>query len=90
MPRPAQIRVLCAVLILPHSVPAQQRPAFDFSIASIMREPELYGREPQRVRWSGDGRTIYFYWNAPGTKWSEPLQPYRVADARTSSGSGKQ
>ena len=43
-----------------------------------MRGPELYGREPQRVRWSADSRTIYFYWNPPGTKWSEPLVPYRV------------
>jgi dipeptidyl aminopeptidase/acylaminoacyl peptidase len=59
----------------------QQRPAFDLSIANIMRGPEIYGREPQRVRWSADGRHIYFYWNAPGTKWSEPLRPYRVRAA---------
>ncbi|HEU4995115.1 MAG TPA: prolyl oligopeptidase family serine peptidase [Gemmatimonadaceae bacterium] len=51
---------------------------FDFSIANIMRGPELYGREPQRVRWSADGKWIYFYWNPPGTKWSEPLWPHRV------------
>lgn len=63
--------------LFPQALPAQ-RPAFDFSISNIMRGPELYGREPQRVRWSADGRTIYFYWNEPGTKWSEPLQPYRV------------
>jgi dipeptidyl aminopeptidase/acylaminoacyl peptidase len=57
---------------------AQQPTRFDFSIANIMRGPEVYGREPQRVRWSADGRWIYFYWNPPGTKWSEPLWPHRV------------
>ena len=55
-----------------------QRSGFDFTIANIMRGAEVYGREPQRVRWSADGRWIYFYWNPPGTKWSEPLWPYRV------------
>ena len=57
---------------------AQRLPAFELSIPSIMRGPEVYGREPQRVRWSADNRWIYFYWNEPGTRWSEPLAPYRV------------
>ena len=70
--------LLVAALGLPLAVPAQQRPAFDLSISNIMRGPEVYGREPQRVRWSADGRMIYFYWNQPGTKWSEPAYPYRV------------
>lgn len=70
--------LLIAVLGLPAATSAQQRPAFELTIANMMRGPEVYGREPQRVRWSADGRFIYFYWNAPGTKWSEPLQPYRV------------
>jgi dipeptidyl aminopeptidase/acylaminoacyl peptidase len=71
------LAALAVAAISPATLPAQ-RPAFDFSIANIMRGPELYGREPQRVRWSADGRTVYFYWNEPGTKWSEPLAPYRV------------
>ena len=70
--------IAVAILTIPPATLPAQRPAFDFSIANIMRGPELYGREPQRVRWSADGRTIYFFWNEPGTKWSEPLQPYRV------------
>jgi dipeptidyl aminopeptidase/acylaminoacyl peptidase len=78
MPRFELLSLLVAATVLPPAVQAQQRPAFDLSIANIMRGPEVYGREPQRVRWSADGRWIYFYWNAPGTKWSEPLQPYRV------------
>jgi len=40
---------------------------FDFTIKNIMRGPELYGRAPTNVRWSADGRWIYFQWNAPGT-----------------------
>ncbi|MGH7678359.1 MAG: TolB family protein, partial [Gemmatimonadaceae bacterium] len=70
--------LVIAALGVPAMGVAQQRPAFELTIANIMRGPEVYGREPQRVRWSADGRHIYFYWNAPGTKWSEPLQPYRV------------
>ena len=51
---------------------------FDFSIKNIMRGPELYGRQPSNIRWSADGRWIYFQWNAPGTDWREPLRVYRV------------
>ena len=54
---------------------------FDFTIKNIMRGPELYGRAPTNVRWSADGRWIYFQWNAPGTDWREPLRPYRVRAA---------
>ena len=54
---------------------------FDFTIKNIMRGPELYGRVPTNVRWSADGRWIYFQWNAPGTDWREPLRPYRVRAA---------
>ena len=52
--------------------------AFEFSIPSIMRGPEIYGREPQRVQWSADGRWLYFQWNPPGTDWREPARLYRV------------
>jgi dipeptidyl aminopeptidase/acylaminoacyl peptidase len=75
------LAAVIASAILAAPAPAQLRPTFPFSIADLMRGPELYGREPQRVRWSADGRYIYFYWNEPGTKWSEPLRPYRVRAA---------
>ena len=54
---------------------------FDFTIKNIMRGPELYGRAPTNLRWSADGRWIYFQWNAPGADWREPLRPYRVRAA---------
>ena len=80
-------RLTAASLALAISVPlfgsplnvlsAQQKP-FDFSIANIMRGPELYGREPSNIRWSADNQWIYFSWNPPGTRWDLPTVPYRV------------
>ena len=58
--------------------PATAAAAFDFTIANIMRGPELVGRTPDSVRWTPDSRWIYFVWNEPGTDWREPLRPYRV------------
>lgn len=59
---------------------AQAAPGrFDFTIANLMRGPEVYGREPTRPRFTPDGRWIYFAWLPPGTDWREPLKPYRVA-----------
>ncbi|MBI2408603.1 MAG: S9 family peptidase [Gemmatimonadetes bacterium] len=57
---------------------AAQQPAFDFSIANMMRGPELYGREPANVRWTPDGQWIYFQWLPAGSGWRETLKPYRV------------
>jgi dipeptidyl aminopeptidase/acylaminoacyl peptidase len=69
-----------ALVLIPAALAAQsQAPgAFEFSIANMMRGPELYGREPDQIRWTPDGRWIYFRWNEPGTDWREPLRPYRV------------
>jgi len=77
---------LCVALLLPASLLAQDtttRPAripasFDFSIANIMRGPELYGRAPTNVRWSADSRWIVFRWNEPGADWREPMHAYRI------------
>jgi dipeptidyl aminopeptidase/acylaminoacyl peptidase len=69
--------LLTALALCAAPLAAQPKP-FDFSIANIMRGPELYGREPQRVRWSADGRWIYFQWNPPGTDWRETPKTYRV------------
>ena len=46
---------LIALALIPGSAYAQQ---FDFSIKNMMRGPELYGREPQNVRWSADGNAV--------------------------------
>jgi dipeptidyl aminopeptidase/acylaminoacyl peptidase len=58
-------------------------PPFDLSVASIMRGPELVGRAPGDVRWSPDGKWLYFSWLPPGAPWSEPPRLFRI---RTSAG----
>lgn len=71
---------LAAALSLTASTAAfAQQPAFELSIPSIMRGPQVVGREPAQVRWTADGGWIYFSWVPPGTDWREPLRPYRVA-----------
>ena len=56
-------------------------PGFEFTIPGIMRGPEVYGREPSNIRWSADGRWIYFTWLEPGTDWRETPKPFRVRPA---------
>ena len=72
--------IALALLVAAFPIGAQSPAAseFDFSIRSIMRGPELYGRAPGTVRWTADGRYIYFMWNEPGADWREPLRPFRV------------
>lgn len=60
---------------------AMAQSGFDFSIANIMRGPEHYGREPQNVSWSADGKWLYFQWAPAGAPWNAPMRPYRVQPA---------
>jgi len=90
--RPAALAALAALVAcataLPHAAVAQQSATgaarapgtggFRFTIDNIMRGPELYGREPQNVRWSSDGKWIYFSWLEPGASWREPNRNFRV------------
>src|SRR3982751_1736910 len=70
---------LSSVLLLAAGpVAAQQAVPFDFSIKNIMRGPELYGRQPDDVRWSADSKWIYFRWLEPGTDWRERPKQFRV------------
>jgi len=72
------MRRLLALIGLAAVPLAAQQPSFDFSIANIMRGPELYGREPSNIRWTPDGQWIYFQWLPAGSGWSETLKTYRV------------
>ncbi len=54
---------------------------FPLTIASIMRGPELVGESPTAVRWTDDGRWIYFRWRPGGGKWSDQRDLYRVGAA---------
>ena len=71
--------LLVAVLLATATAGAQAPSApFDAGIRNIMRGPEVTGREPQNVRFTADGRWIYFSWLEPGAPWNETLKPYRV------------
>ncbi len=68
----ARVMRLCAVTLLVVAGSADslaQVPAtisdndeFELSVANIMRGPELVGTSPSQLRWSLDGRTLYFLW----------------------------
>ena len=76
--RPFLAALLVAALAHADTAIAQPASRFDLTVPNIMRGPEHYGREPQNVAFSADGRWIYFQWNPPGTKWDVPLSSYRV------------
>jgi dipeptidyl aminopeptidase/acylaminoacyl peptidase len=54
---------------------------FELTVPGIMRGPELVGEVPTAVRWSDDGRWVYFRWKPGGRPWHEPLALYRVPAA---------
>ncbi|MEW5930839.1 MAG: prolyl oligopeptidase family serine peptidase [Gemmatimonadota bacterium] len=63
---------------------AAQRPAgapFDLSVANIMRGELLTGRSPNELRWSADGRWLYFRWRQPESR-DTTTSIYRVAPGR--------
>ncbi len=66
---------MLSLIAVPSVSHAQQ---FDFSIKNIMRGPEVFGREPQNVSWSADGKWIYFSWLEPGSDWRLPSKSFRV------------
>ncbi|HLV25668.1 MAG TPA: prolyl oligopeptidase family serine peptidase [Gemmatimonadales bacterium] len=74
--------VLHAQATAASTVEAQANSSFDFTIANMMRGPEVYGRAPENVRWSPDSRYIYFRWLPPGTDWRENPVDYRVRAVR--------
>lgn len=49
----------------PGSAQTAPRSGFDLSVRNIMRGPELVGRSPDQVRFSADGRWVYFRWRSP-------------------------
>lgn len=60
-------------------VPEAARGAdFSLSVRSIMRGPELVGQGPSRIRWTDDGRWIYFRWLPGGAAWDAETEEYRV------------
>ncbi|HET8649257.1 MAG TPA: hypothetical protein VFL95_04395, partial [Gemmatimonadales bacterium] len=78
---PRAVLLLAGLGLLPCALAGQQpstNDSFPLTIPSIMRGPEIVGRAPAGVRWSADGKWIYFAWDPPGTDWREPLHDYRI------------
>jgi dipeptidyl aminopeptidase/acylaminoacyl peptidase len=63
---------------------AAQGQNFDLTIDNIMRGPNLYGWEPNEVRWSPDGSKVYFSWK----QWNDPLEHDRDTYVVSRDGSG--
>src|SRR5437870_7843461 len=63
-------------LVVPAVVSAQ---AFPLTVENIMRGPDVVGTAPSNVRFSADGRYVYFAWRSPGVDTLD--QDYRVAVA---------
>src|SRR5690625_7273628 len=58
------------LLGLPVLVMAQgSASGLELSVANIMRGPEHVGEPPSMVRWTDDGRWIYFRWKPGGEEW---------------------
>jgi len=55
-------KAIACVAVLLAAAPAQPDGRFQLTIDNIMRGSGLVGYEPAEVRWSGDGKSIYFRW----------------------------
>src|SRR3989454_7377401 len=76
MRRSVLVLVLCSI---PTGAFAQ---GFRLTVESIMRGPDLVGTAPSNVRFSADGRYVYFAWRGPGVDTLD--RDYRVAVAGAS------
>ncbi|HLL76359.1 MAG TPA: prolyl oligopeptidase family serine peptidase [Pyrinomonadaceae bacterium] len=75
---------LCAVALLSQQIvfaqQSQPRPAkrFELTVDSIMRGPGLVGYQPEAVRWSQDGRRVFFRWKQAGDPRLREMDTYVV------------
>lgn len=67
---------MLALAILLQAAPADTTKPL--TIPYIMRGYENVGHPPENVRWSPDGKYLYFRWLPGGSDWREELRPYRV------------
>ena len=67
-----------ALLFNQPAAPSQQPPKFELTVDSIMRGPDLVGYAPQDVRWSRDGRRVYFRWKRAGEPRLKEFDTYTV------------
>ncbi len=60
--------LLSLALVAPAQTPGAAGPV-PLVVDELMRGPGLYGHVPKALRWSGDGRRVYFEWK----QYSDPL-----------------
>jgi dipeptidyl aminopeptidase/acylaminoacyl peptidase len=82
-----------AVVLLPGVVEGQEAPvarwvpeaarghAFELSIENFMQGPTHIGQSPDQIRWTDDGRYLYFQWLQAGEVWDAPSELYRIPAA---------
>lgn len=70
--------VLAGVALCAPAGAQTPRPGFDLSVRNIMRGQDLVGRSPDQVRFSPDGRWVYFRWRSPEAA-DTATSVYRVA-----------
>ncbi|MGH7570187.1 MAG: DPP IV N-terminal domain-containing protein, partial [Gemmatimonadales bacterium] len=76
MNRLAFVAASAVAVTLGPSLAAQE---FRLTVENIMRGPDLVGTSPSNVRFSADGRHVYFRWRSPGADTLD--QDYRAAVA---------
>src|SRR6478609_5190432 len=54
---------LLLVLFLIIVLPAKAQTLGELTVSKIMRDPKWIGVAPSGLRWSPDGKTLYFNWN---------------------------
>ena len=92
-PRSARLPIAAALAAVLAAAPASAAPtarvaadttvaadtaAFRLTVKDIMRGPELVGSPPGDVRWTPDGKWIFFRWKPGGEPWHEDPALYRV------------
>ena len=70
------MRRLLALLFLTFSISAQQR--LELTVDTIMRGQGLAGWSPRAVRWSPDGKSVFFEWKQYGDAVEEDYDTYVV------------
>lgn len=73
-----KIGLTAGLLVLAAEGVAGQAARFELTVPNIMRGPELVGSAPDNVRWSDDGRWVFFRWKPGGRPWHEAEALYRV------------
>jgi dipeptidyl aminopeptidase/acylaminoacyl peptidase len=72
------IALACLPLALAAPLAGQE---FDLSVPNIMLGPEHVGEAPSFVRWTDDGRWLYFRWKPGGLPWHQEPSFHRVPAA---------